>query len=262
MSVKAKDLIRLVEEIAPEESQESWDNSGLQIGDRERTVKGVLLAMDISDKSVDYAIDNNLNFILAHHPFFFGDIRSIDYSSYKGQLIKKIIKNDIFIYSAHTNLDASSYGVNFELAKRIGLINIKKFSEYIEGMGIGVLGQLDDLEFEEFLKSLEILVDRNYIRLYGRKKERINKVAVVGGSGTFALDLAKNLGVDTVVTGDVKYHDGQKAYENDLLLVDIGHFHSEFPILSVIKDIFIDKYEDLVIDTFKNPVYLIKINNK
>lgn len=258
MTVKAKDIINMIEKIAPLYLQEEWDNSGLQIGDQEMVVSGILLCVDVTDKSVECAINNNCNFIFSHHPFFFGDLKSIDFSTYKGELIKQIISNNLFVYSAHTNLDASINGVNSELANRIGLQKIQKFSDFVDGEEIGVFGEFAKNTIYDLIEILEGVSKKSSIRLYGRPKTNIKKVAVIGGSGSFGIDLAKSIGADVLVTGDIKHHDGQKAYENDLLLIDIGHFYSEYPVLDMIEGYVRENFNNINIEKFSDPVYLIK----
>lgn len=258
MNVIAKDIIDLIEKIAPEDSQVEWDNSGLQIGDRNLEINGVLLVLDITDKSVDYAINNGYNFLLSHHPLFFSDLKSIDFSTYKGNLIKKIIENNLFIYSAHTNLDASDRGVNFELANKIGLKNIQKFSEYIDGEEIGVIGDFPEKNFDELVENLKKLSKSNHLKIYGTVKENIEKVGVIGGSGSFGINLAKSLGADCLITGDVKHHDGQRAYEEDLIVIDLGHYYSEFPVLNFLKKYLSKELSNLKMEIFSDPVYFIE----
>lgn len=255
MNVKAKDIIELIEKIAPEDSQVEWDNSGLQIGDKNLEITGVLLALDITDKSVDYAIKSGYNFILSHHPLFFSDVKSIDFSTYRGKLIRKIIENNLFIYSAHTNLDASDKGVNTELAKRLDLKNVQKFSEYIDGEEIGIIGDFLENDFNDLLNSLKKLSKPNNLKVYGVVKEKVKRVAVIGGSGSFGIDLAKSLGADCLITGDVKHHDGQRAYEEDIILIDLGHYYSEFPVLNFLKNYLRKELNNLEMDIFSNPVY-------
>ena len=91
MDVSAKNIIDLIEEYAPKNTQELWDNSGLQVGDINSSVNSILIAMDITDKCIDYAIDKGINFIITHHPFIFSPIKNIDFNSYNGNLVRKII---------------------------------------------------------------------------------------------------------------------------------------------------------------------------
>ena len=165
-----KKLIKFIEDWAPPGIAWERDNVGLQIGSREDKIKNVLLSLDLTEDVVDKAIRNNCNFIFNHHPFFFFPVKSIDYSKdSKSRLIKKLITNNISVYSAHTNLDFTKEGVNFQLAKKLGLKNIKflvplekeqlkvvvfvpesalqKLSEAVFEAGAGVIGEYSDCGF-------------------------------------------------------------------------------------------------------------------
>ena len=121
-----KKLIKFIEDWAPPGIAWERDNVGLQIGSREDKIENVLLSLDLTEDVVDTAINNNCNFIFNHHPFFFFPIKNIDYSEdSKSRIIKKLISNNISVYSAHTNLDFTKEGVSYQLAKKLGLNNIK-----------------------------------------------------------------------------------------------------------------------------------------
>ncbi|WP_352419873.1 Nif3-like dinuclear metal center hexameric protein [Proteiniborus sp.] len=120
----AKDVIELMNIIAPPELiEKSWDNSGLQIGRLDKEIKKVLVALDVSPLTVKYALDNSIDMIISHHPFFFSPIKAIFQESIKGKMITDLIKNDIMVYSAHTNLDSAENGINEILARKFMLIN-------------------------------------------------------------------------------------------------------------------------------------------
>ncbi len=122
-------LIRFIENWAPPEIAWERDNVGLQIGSRDYTIRNVFLALDLTEDVVDKAIKNNCNLIFTHHPFLFTPLKKIDYSrNPKASLIKKLIINEISVFSAHTNLDYTKDGVSFQLAKKIGLTNIEFLS--------------------------------------------------------------------------------------------------------------------------------------
>lgn len=254
MSVKGKEIIDLIEDMAPVETQEEWDNSGLQIGDINKEIEGLLLVMDITDKSVQYAKRNGLNMIIAHHPFLFTELKTIDFSTYKGKLIKEIIESDILIYSAHTNLDKAELGVNRVLAEKLDLTGIEKFSDYYEDE-IGLFGKAD-YTFKELLEKIKLLGNKNP-NIFGEIPESFSKIGVIGGSGSFGIPIAKNLGCDILITSDIKHHDGQLAYEEYICVIDIGHFYSEFPVLSKLEEIIKSKFGKLNIDIFKDPVFFI-----
>jgi dinuclear metal center YbgI/SA1388 family protein len=116
-----RDIINAVETFAPPVYQESYDNSGLQVGDPSATVTGVLISLDVTEQIVDEAIGRGCNMILAHHPLIFGGLKRITGRTYVERTIAKALKNDINIYAAHTNLDNVQQGVNAKIAEKLGL---------------------------------------------------------------------------------------------------------------------------------------------
>lgn len=123
--MKLKVITQFLENEFPLSLQESYDNSGLLIGSPEMEIAGVLVCLDSIEKIVDEAIEKNCNLIIAHHPIIFKGLKKITESSYIERVVSKCIKNDIALYAIHTNLDNHFQGVNREMAKRIGLTNIK-----------------------------------------------------------------------------------------------------------------------------------------
>ena len=100
-----RELIEILNKEIPEIDQENWDNSGSQLGNKDNEIKGIILCMDILDETIDYAIENDCNLIISHHPFFFNNIKSLTNDSIKGEKAYKLIKNDIYVYSLHTSFD-------------------------------------------------------------------------------------------------------------------------------------------------------------
>jgi dinuclear metal center YbgI/SA1388 family protein len=116
-----KDVTKYLEKIAPLHLQESYDNSGLQVGDYKSEVKGILVSLDVTLEVIDDAINQQCNLIVAHHPIIFGEIKNVTKSSLTGSIVFKAIKNNINIYAIHTNLDNVPNGVNSKIAEVIGL---------------------------------------------------------------------------------------------------------------------------------------------
>ncbi|MFA4885541.1 MAG: Nif3-like dinuclear metal center hexameric protein [Desulfotomaculaceae bacterium] len=121
MPVKCEEIFKLIEEMAPCHLAESWDNSGLQVGDRRAEVERVLLTLDVNISVAQEAVEKGTGLIVSHHPVLFRALKSIDLSQPAGELIGFLIKNNITVYTAHTNLDAAAGGVNHALAVRLGL---------------------------------------------------------------------------------------------------------------------------------------------
>jgi dinuclear metal center YbgI/SA1388 family protein len=123
--LKIKDVTAYLETIAPLSYQESYDNSGLLIGDTETEVTSILISLDTTEDIVDEAIRSNCNLIVAHHPIIFKGLKKITGASYVERTVIKAIKNNIAIYAIHTNLDNVKNGVNYKIAEKIGLKNVR-----------------------------------------------------------------------------------------------------------------------------------------
>ncbi len=124
--MKIKEIVSALERFAPLPLQDGFDNAGLQIGltDAEATA-GALLCLDVTEPVLDEAIGLGCNLVISHHPLIFKGYKSITGKDYVERCILKAIKNDIVIYSAHTNLDNAQGGVNYKIAEKIGLTNIQ-----------------------------------------------------------------------------------------------------------------------------------------
>lgn len=126
--MKIKEIISKFEEFAPLAIQEDYDNSGLNVGNPENEITGVLLSLDVTEEVIDEAINLKCNLIVAHHPLIFSKLKKITGSNYIERTIIKAIKNDISIYCAHTNLDQVNKGVSAKICEKIGLTNFKILS--------------------------------------------------------------------------------------------------------------------------------------
>ncbi len=121
--MQLKEITGYLEQWAPPSLQESYDNSGLLIGEKDTTINQALITLDLTEEVLDEAIETQSDFIIAHHPFIFRGIKRIGNSHWLDRCIRKAIKNDISIYAIHTNLDNVHTGVNHKIAEMIGLKN-------------------------------------------------------------------------------------------------------------------------------------------
>ncbi|NOX18214.1 MAG: Nif3-like dinuclear metal center hexameric protein [Chlorobi bacterium] len=123
--MRTVDLIGYIENWAPPGAAWERDNIGLQVGSSKTDLKNVLLALEVNEAVVKEALKKKCNFILTHHPFIFNKLSRINTAGAKGKIIALLIKNDITLYSAHTNLDFTEGGVSFRLAEKLGLKNLR-----------------------------------------------------------------------------------------------------------------------------------------
>ena len=229
---------------AKNEYQLSWDNSGSQVEFNENT-DSVVLAMDVTDKVIDKALEMDAKLIISHHPMFFSGSKNIIEGTYLGDNIIKLIKNNISVFSYHTSMDVADDGVNDTLFEKLDLKN-KSTLTYEEEKPMGLIGEFErELTLTDLDKFLKEKLQVGKIKYYGREDRNIKKVAILGGSGSDFISQAKEAEVDAYITSDIKYHDGQRAYEDDLILVDVGHFCSERIILPKIKKKLQENFMDL-----------------
>ncbi|MDR3265946.1 MAG: Nif3-like dinuclear metal center hexameric protein [Tannerella sp.] len=126
--MKIKEIIAEIERVAPLSLQENYDNAGVQVGNTDRQASGALICLDVTEEVVDEAINAGFNLIVSHHPLIFKPLKSITGRNYIERNIIKACKNDIVIYSAHTNMDNAFKGVNYRLAELFGLEDVRILS--------------------------------------------------------------------------------------------------------------------------------------
>ena len=114
-----------MEQFAPLSLQDSYDNAGMQVGEADAEARGALLCIDVTEEVLDEAVANGCNLVISHHPLIFKGIKSVTGKTYVERCIRKAIKSDVAIYAAHTNLDNAFGGVNYKMAEKIGLKNIR-----------------------------------------------------------------------------------------------------------------------------------------
>jgi len=331
--IKVKDITTYIEEIAPLDYAEGFDNVGLLIGNYETNITGVLITLDTLENIVDEAIEKNCNLIVSFHPIIFSGLKKFNGNNYVERVVMKAIKHDIAIYATHTSLDNSFNGVSAKICEVLGIKNFKilipkdkliqKLTTYvpkkdaehlrnslfkegaggignyqdcsfnIEGkgtykpnqfanptigekgvahtedeilisvifekhleknilkalidnhpyeevayelvtinnfhqqIGLGMIGELkEEMESLEFLQFVKSKMKTNCVRYSSLLNKPIKKIAVLGGSGSFALKYAIAQHADIYISADFKYHEFFKA-ENRIIIADIGHYESE-----------------------------------
>lgn len=337
-----KEVINILEELAPLDYAEDFDNVGLLVGRADTEVTGILVTLDTLEHIVEEAIEKKCNLIVSFHPIIFGGLKKMTGSNYVERTVMKAIRHDIAIYGMHTALDNSNNGVNAKICEVLGIRNtqilipqkgtLKKLTTYIpkahadqlrnalyaagggrignysncsfslEGtgsykaeqgadphlgnigevhyeqeiqigitytkafetkildalfgnhpyeevayeiqalqnsspyIGMGMYGNLEkSLSEEAFFQLLKEKMHVSCIRHSNLLGKKINKVAVLGGSGSFAISAAKAVKADVFVTSDLKYHQFYEG-EGKILLADIGHYETE----QFTKDLIVD----------------------
>lgn len=249
MSAKVKDLMKEMEKIAPPFLKESYDNVGLMVGDKEKEVKKVLLALDCTKKVVEEAKKAEADLIITHHPLIFRKPSRIVRDDLQGWKIIELIKNDISLYSSHTNLDSVKGGINEEIINVLGFNNSKLIEKSevkgFEGSGIGRIVTLEEeISVEELIATVkEKLNIKNLRAVIGKNK--IKKIAVVNGSGQDYFGKALSMGADCIITGDTTYHFVSDYKELGVTILDAGHFPTEWLVFLKVMKRLEEKFEQI-----------------
>lgn len=259
--MKIADIIAEIETYAPLNLQESYDNSGYMCGSHETSVKGVLLAIEITERVVDEAIEKGCNLIISHHPIIFKGIKSLSTDNYVNRPLIKAIKNDITIYAAHTNIDSVSNGVSMTIAQRLGLNNLRVLDPKDNlGNGLGLIGELPDTtNTVKLLHDIKRIFNCNIVKHSELCHPQVKRVAVCGGAGAEFIEHAIQEKADIYITGDIKHHDWYRA-EGKIVIADIGHYESEQFIKELFYNILIKKITNFAIlysQSDTNPVFVV-----
>ena len=241
--MKVSELVSFLNHIAPFSYQESYDNSGLLVGDPNSEIKGVLVALDCIETVVDEAILHGANVIVTHHPIIFKGIKQFSGDHYVNRTLLKAIHHNIALYAIHTNLDNMIHGVNSTLADRLHLGNRRilapipgQFDGNGEPVGAGIVGELPlETEPEAFIRWVKEQLNLEVIKHTQLLDKKLITIALCGGSGSFLLDHIKAQNIDCFITSDLKYHDFFEA-DGKYLLMDIGHGESEHFVPALIVD--------------------------
>lgn len=254
-----RDIATAIESFAPRELQESYDNTGLQIGSHDMNVTAALLCLDVTEDIIKEAKKRQCNMIISHHPLLFSGLKEITGETAIQRIVIDAVKSNIAIYAAHTNLDSAWNGVSHEIANSLDLKDIEVLQPRPkdEKSGLGVVGCIDPLPSLEFLRKVKKCFNVKSLR-YSTQSSKlvIRRVAVCGGSGASLLKAAIEAKADVFVTGDIKYHDFT-SYADDILIADIGHYESELCTKKIFSRIIREKFPNFVTyfaESEKNPI--------
>lgn len=225
--VKAQDLIDKIEAFAPKALAEKGDPTGLQIGDPKQEIKKVMTALDVRPETVQEAIENDVDFIWAHHEPLFFPAKNLDLSDPQNKMYADLIKHDIVVYSSHTNLDSAKGGLNDMLCAAFDIEDAKPLmvDENDAEAGLGRIGHLKEpVKLSNYAKQVKAICGVDQLRLIAKHPDMVIKtVAVLGGDGGKFWRRAQSLGADLYITADVYYHVGHDILASDFAVLDPDH---------------------------------------
>lgn len=234
-----KDVLTLIEQLAPPYMKESWDRVGLNCGHLDRPVEKILVALDPFKEVCEEALEMEADLLVTHHALLWtpGFITDMDE---QGRNALFLIENNIACINAHTNLDCAPGGVNDTLAKKLGLQDISVIDPKgvdTQGRPWGLLrmGSIEQQSLPTFLASVKEKLGCPGLK-YVNAGKPVNKVAVGGGACASEMQKAFAAGCDTFITSDIRYNQFWDAQNLGINLIDAGHFYTENPICVYLAD--------------------------
>lgn len=218
------DIIAVIERVCPLAGQESWDNSGWQVGNPADATTGVVLCVDVTEDIIAEAVVRGANLVIAHHPLLFRGAKRLTGRDRVERCVAAAFRHGVSVYSAHTSCDCARDGVSVEMARMLGLGGI----EPLEESGLGATGRLAaPMPWRDFVAHVKMTFGTEVARVSRPADDglTVQTVALCGGSGG---DLAARTSAvaDVLVTADCK-HNYFLDNTGDILLVDAGHFETE-----------------------------------
>ena len=256
-----QDILDTLEELAPSNAAEDWDNPGLQVGELSQKIKKIFISLDPTLKAVKEASDSKAQLLLTHHPLIFKSISHLNQGVYPGNVIFTALKKGISIISAHTNLDVAEGGINDILTNLFNLQDVevlkKREALDIKGAGLGRIGYLPKpMRLSTMTETVKAVLGTERVKVVGHRNMKIRRVAVVGGSGGEMVSIASNKRADLLITGDVSHHEALEAENLGMALIDGGHFYTEKaalrPFMDRLKAALTKQDWDVTVDLYDN----------
>ena len=229
MIINVRTVYNLIHTVAPFDTQQEWDNSGLLVGSPLQEVSSVLFALDVTQPVIDEAVALGAQLIVTHHPLMFSAIRALTDETCEGRLLRRLVTENISLISAHTNLDQAAGGINDTIAALCGQVEVS-------GEGFFRSGFLPEpMTVRSFADLLEQNLETT-VRIMAPEGKMIRRVGVCSGGGSDEWLQAAESGCDAFVSGEIKHHHAIAMADAGIAAFECGHFATEEPGLSALAE--------------------------
>ena len=229
----------MLNELAPMETAESYDNVGALVGRRDASISKILVALDCTLDVVREAKALGAELIVTHHPLLFHARKNLLEEDAEGKILCELVRANLNLISAHTNLDQTEFSGSACCARLLGLQNIRKASDYLF---------LGELETPLTAGELETRITQALsfpARRYGEENSVITTLAIAGGADDGDWTTARELGAQALLTGEVRHHNALAASMSGFVLFDGGHYGTEAPLVPSLAEYLQNRLDDV-----------------
>lgn len=249
--MKIHEITGKLEELFPSWIQEEYDNTGSQVIFPDEELKNIYICLDADEKTIDDAQMNNCNLIISHHPMIFRPVKNINSHDSRSKAIIKLIDERISLFSMHTNFDKMMFSYLSDAAGFAGgELLLKKGILDGKEIGYGTFVKLNGaLSSQTVMNRIKEKLNLDYLVYTGEITKIINSIAFINGSGGSSIEkIIDSFHPDCIVTGDVGYHNAKYALDNNVFLIDAGHFGTE----NIFKKLLAESVNDIITVDEKN----------
>ncbi|UUD36591.1 Nif3-like dinuclear metal center hexameric protein [Mycoplasmopsis citelli] len=227
--MKIKDFINYLNSKYPNSNKEEWDPSGFSVKFNQATkLKGVILALDLTNKVLQKAIETSSNLIITHHPFLFEKTKELEAikAPYKISILKQLKKHKIFVYSIHTNYDCDLYGTSYQILRYLGLENYFEYGSQTYSASVSV-----KISFQELVNQITTKLKLSHFRTNFDKEsfhKPLSRIAFLSGSGYIGtINELHFKGYDLIISSDFKWSDWINFKEINAKVLEIPHLDEQ-----------------------------------
>lgn len=227
------EVIQILEQLAPTRYACDWDNVGLLLGRRDKEVRKIYIALDVTDEVLDAVVQGGYDMLVTHHPLIFRPINRVNDNDYLGRWMLRLLSRDITCYAMHTNFDIAPGCMADLAAKRLGLKAEGPLEvtlvENDKALGIGRIGALEKYcTVGELCELVKERFDIPFVTLYAKDENRLaRRIAISPGSGKGMVKAAEHAECDVLISGDFGHHDGLDAVSAGICVINAGHYGLE-----------------------------------
>jgi dinuclear metal center YbgI/SA1388 family protein len=244
--MKIQAVETFLDEFAPPRLAEAWDNVGLLVGNRQMEVRRIMTCLTVTPATVDEAVTERAELIVAHHPMPFSVIKRVTSDTTVGRILLKLIAAGIAVYSPHTAFDSAAEGINQRLAEGLGLKEIEPLVPQAEGQGTGRRGiPGTTVTLRDLAHSLMKFLGIGNLQIIGDVEQRPRMVAVACGAAGELLEAARCAGCDAMVLGEARFHTCLEAESCGIGLLLPGHYASERFAVEALADVLARRFTGL-----------------